>query len=103
MSSTNADAKTIASDASAASFTIKSLDGEARDAALDAVYDALVTAKTTILEANKKDTMAAEISMKDGKLSQSLVKRLDLGKPGKYDEMLQGIKDVRGLENPGRF
>jgi hypothetical protein len=38
-----------------------------------------------------------------GTLSASLVKRLDLGKPGKYEDMLQGILDVRDLEDPSTF
>ena len=36
----------------------------------------------------------------DGKLSQSVLKRLDLSRPGKFDDMLQGILDVRNLGDP---
>ena len=36
----------------------------------------------------------------DGKLSQSVLKRLDLSRPGKFDDMLQGILDVRNLDDP---
>lgn len=43
---------------------------------------------------------AAAALVAEGKLSQSLVKRLDLSRSGKYEDMLQGIKDVRGLEDP---
>ncbi|KAF3921132.1 hypothetical protein ABW21_db0200863 [Orbilia brochopaga] len=43
---------------------------------------------------------AAEELVAQGKLSQSLVKRLDLRREGKYEDMLQGIKDVRELEDP---
>jgi hypothetical protein len=35
-----------------------------------------------------------------GKLSKSLVSRLDLSRAGKYDAMLQGIVDVAGLPAP---
>ena len=33
-------------------------------------------------------------------MRSSLVKRLDLSRPGKYDDMLQGILDVRQLDDP---
>ena len=36
----------------------------------------------------------------DGKLSQSVLKRLDLARPRKFDDMLQGILDVRKLDDP---
>ena len=42
----------------------------------------------------------ASQASKGGKMSSSLVKRLDLSRPGKYDDMLQGILDVRKLEDP---
>lgn len=37
---------------------------------------------------------------KSNKLSSSLIKRLDLSNPGKYDSMLQGILDVANLPDP---
>ncbi|KAK4548920.1 hypothetical protein LTR36_008693 [Oleoguttula mirabilis] len=39
-------------------------------------------------------------SSASGELSQSIMKRLDLSRKGKFDDMLQGIKDVRGLADP---
>ena len=42
----------------------------------------------------------AKEASKDGKLSQSVLKRLDLSRPGKFDDMLQGILDVRNLPDP---
>lgn len=42
----------------------------------------------------------ATTASKDGSLSASLVKRLDLSRPGKYEDMLQGILDVRDLDDP---
>lgn len=38
--------------------------------------------------------------MAQGKLSKSLVSRLDLSRAGKYDAMLQGIVDVAALPAP---
>ena len=100
---TSLPAAEIAKTARQASFTIKSLPGSDRDLALDAIYDALLAFKDDILAANAKDMEAAAALVAEGKLSQSLVKRLDLSRSGKYEDMLQGIKDVRGLEDPGRF
>ncbi|KAJ6258609.1 hypothetical protein Dda_6656 [Drechslerella dactyloides] len=90
----------VAKTARNASFTIKSLPGSARDLALDAIYDALAAYKDDILAANARDMEAAEKLVDEGRLSRSLVKRLDLSRGGKYEDMLQGIKDVRGLEDP---
>lgn len=42
----------------------------------------------------------ATTASKDGSLSASLVKRLDLSRPGKYEDMLSGILDVRDLPDP---
>ncbi|KAF3934866.1 hypothetical protein ABW19_dt0202907 [Dactylella cylindrospora] len=100
MSQTSSPAADIAKTARQASFTIKSLPGADRDLALDAIYDALLAYKSEILAANAKDMVAASVLVGEGKLSRSLVKRLDLSRPGKYDDMLQGIKDVRSLEDP---
>lgn len=58
-------------------------------------------AKDTILEANAKDLELATKAAEDGELSQSVLKRLDLGRKGKWEDMLQGILDVRDLEDPG--
>ena len=38
----------------------------------------------------------------NGELSNSIIARLDLGKKGKWDDMLKGIINVRELEDPGR-
>jgi glutamate-5-semialdehyde dehydrogenase len=43
---------------------------------------------------------AAEVEVKAGRMSVSLLKRLDLGKGDKWDSMLQGILDVAALPDP---
>lgn len=44
---------------------------------------------------------AARELVAQGKLSSSLVKRLDLqSSPTKFDEMLQGVQDVANLPDP---
>jgi hypothetical protein len=79
------------------------LSSEERNAALKAIHKALVVGKDDVLAANAKDLEAANKAAEGGRLSQSLVKRLDLGKKGKYEDMLQGILDVRDLEDPSTF
>lgn len=77
------------------------LPTQARNDALTAIYGALQEAKDTILAANAKDLELATKAAENGKLSQSVLKRLDLGRKGKWEDMLQGILDVRDLEDPG--
>jgi glutamate-5-semialdehyde dehydrogenase len=101
MSLTNASAEDAARAAKLSSRKLATLPTSARNAALDAVHDALSLA-SDILAANAKDLELAQKSATDGQLNPSIVKRLDLSRPGKFEDMLQGIKDVRNLDDPGR-
>ncbi|RMZ02462.1 hypothetical protein D0860_07199 [Hortaea werneckii] len=100
MSLTNASPEQAARSAKISSRTLATLPVSARNAALDAVHDALADARESILEANAKDMELAKQSSASGELSPSIMKRLDLSRTGKFDDMLQGIKDVRALEDP---
>ncbi|OCF37467.1 glutamate-5-semialdehyde dehydrogenase [Kwoniella heveanensis CBS 569] len=71
-----------------------------RDVALGAIRKVLESKREEVLAANKKDMEAAEALAAEGKLSKTLVSRLDLSRPGKYDSMLQGITDVAALPAP---
>ncbi|WWD20424.1 glutamate-5-semialdehyde dehydrogenase [Kwoniella shandongensis] len=71
-----------------------------RDVALKAIRDTLEAAKEEVIVANKKDMEAAESLAATGQLSTSLVSRLDLSRPGKFEAMLQGISDVAALPAP---
>lgn len=102
MSLTNASAEDAARAAKLSSRKLATLPTSARNAALDAVHDALALARDDILAANAKDLELAQKSATDGQLNPSIVKRLDLSRPGKFEDMLQGIKDVRNLDDPGR-
>lgn len=89
--------------AKAASYSAQSLatfSSENRNDALTAIYDALSEHRDMVLAANAKDMALALQASQDGKMRSSLVKRLDLSRPGKYEDMLQGILDVRKLEDP---
>lgn len=101
MSLTNATPADAAEEAKSASHVLATLPASARNEALTAIHAALSEAKDDILAANARDLELARKAAADGQLSPSLVSRLDLGKKGKWQEMLKGILDVRDLEDPG--
>jgi len=100
MSLTNASPVDAAQAAKSASHILQTLPASARNEALTAIHDGLATARDEILSANARDLELARQAAADGKLSQSLVARLDLGKKGKWEDMLKGILDVRDLDDP---
>ncbi|KAL8901997.1 MAG: hypothetical protein Q9207_004922 [Kuettlingeria erythrocarpa] len=100
MSLTDSSPEQIAKAASVASTSLAILPSSVRNDALGAIHRSLLQAKERILAANAKDVELASKAAADGQLSQSVLKRLDLSRPGKWDDMLQGILDVRDLEDP---
>lgn len=100
MSLTSASAVDAARAAKAASHCLATLSEEGRNAALQEIHDELKAAKDEILAANAEDMENARKAASDGKLSASIVSRLDLSKPGKFNEMLKGILDVKNLPDP---
>ncbi|CRG84673.1 glutamate-5-semialdehyde dehydrogenase [Talaromyces islandicus] len=100
MSLTESSAPEIAKSASIASRRLATLSTESRNNALTLLHSALVENREHILEANARDVSLATRAAEDGKLSQSVLKRLDLSRPGKYEDMLDGILSVRDLEDP---
>lgn len=100
MSLTESSAAEIAKSASLASKRLATLSTDARNGALTVLHDALLKEKDTILQANARDVEAAKQAAANGELSQSVLKRLDLSRPGKYEDMLTGILSVRDLEDP---
>lgn len=101
MSLTNASPADAAAGAKSASHALATLPVSARNHALTAIYDALANSKDEILAANARDLALASKAAENGELSLSIVSRLDLGKKGKWEDMLKGILDVRELEDPG--
>jgi len=101
MSLTNASPEEAARAAKISSRKLAVLPVAARNEALETIHSALENARVDILEANARDLEAAAKSAANGELSQSIFKRLDLSRKGKYDDMLKGILDVRDLEDPG--
>lgn len=102
MSLTNASPEQAARAAKISSRTLGILSEDARNHALDAIHDALAAARDDILAANAVDLEKAKQSTANEELNPSIFKRLDLSRKGKFDDMLQGIKDVRGLPDPGK-
>ncbi|KAK4104299.1 gamma-glutamyl phosphate reductase [Parathielavia hyrcaniae] len=100
MSLTNASPVEAAKAAKSASHVLATLSPDARNSALTAMHAGLAAARDDILAANARDLDLARQAAADGKLSQSLVARLDLSKPGKWEDMLKGILDVRDLGDP---
>src|SRR5436190_4293585 len=100
MSLTNSTPRQAARAARVGSRELAILSTKVRNDALTAIHDALSDAKADVLAANASDMEQALQAASNGELSQSIVKRLDLSKKGKYEDMLQGILDVRELEDP---
>jgi glutamate-5-semialdehyde dehydrogenase len=100
MSLTESTPEAAAKAASYSARSLATLPPDSRNEALTAIYDALSEKRDEVLTANAKDMEQALRASKDGQMRSSLVKRLDLSRPGKYDDMLQGILDVRKLDDP---
>ncbi|MCJ1321226.1 hypothetical protein MMC15_006570 [Xylographa vitiligo] len=103
MSLTNSSPLEVARAASIASRSLALLSTTTRNDALTAIHKALLAAKETILKANARDVEEATKAAVDGRLSQSILGRLDLSRKGKWEDMLQGILSVRDLEDPGLY
>jgi len=93
-------AEEIARSAKSAFEASQLVSHDERIIALDAIRSALQENKARILDANRRDLEASQKEVDAGRLSASLLKRLDLGKGDKWDSMLQGISDVAALPDP---
>lgn len=112
------DTESIARAAKLAFEASQLLPASERTNALRAITKELQANKSQILEANRKDMevtfhtsliigsdikssiQEAQKEVAAGRLSASLVSRLDLAKGDKWDAMLQGVSDVSNLEDP---
>jgi glutamate-5-semialdehyde dehydrogenase len=103
MSLTNAHPIDAAKAAKAASHVLATLPANSRNDALTAIHRALTKEKDIILAANARDLVSAKEAVDNGQLNMSIVSRLDLGRKGKWEDMLKGILDVRDLEDPGEL
>src|SRR3954471_9569170 len=85
----------IRHDAKRASRVLAQLDRGTKDAALDAVADALLARTDEILEANGRDMEAGP----EAGLSVALLDRLALD-AGRVAAMADGVRQVAALEDP---
>ncbi|KAF8745505.1 hypothetical protein AX14_008923 [Amanita brunnescens Koide BX004] len=76
------------------------IPADERVEALHVIREELESLKAEILAANSEDLRAAQAEVDAGRMSESLLKRLDLGKADKWDSMLQGVTDVANLPDP---
>lgn len=90
----------LAFNARQAANVLQTLTTAQKSVFLNQIYSKLALAKADILAANKVDKDLALKQVEAGKLSSSLYKRLDLEGTGKFETMLQGIKDIDELEDP---
>lgn len=93
------DIKTIAKNAKNASIALSSLSCEIKNEALKNVADALKKNTNSVIEANKRDLVAAKIAVEEGKLSKSVFNRLKADE-NKINAMIDGIYDVMKLDDP---
>ena len=87
--------QTLGQQARAASRALSRANTHDKNAALQAIYDALVTGKAAVLAANAIDMQKG----RDTDLDPALLDRLELT-PARFDGMLQGLHDVIGLTDP---
>ena len=85
--------------AKTASIQLSSVPTKVKDAALEAMAEALDTHRSEILEANSKDLSNGEMLVDAGEISKSMFKRLAID-DAKIDGMIDGIRDVIRLADP---
>ncbi|KAF3761116.1 gamma-glutamyl phosphate reductase [Cryphonectria parasitica EP155] len=100
MSLTSATPHEAAQAAKSASHYLATLPVTSRNEALTSIHASLASSRDAILAANARDMDSTRLAAADGQLNPSLVSRLDLSRPGKWEDMLKGVLDVRGLDDP---
>ncbi|KAG6821476.1 hypothetical protein H0H93_010200 [Arthromyces matolae] len=98
--SSTANAEAIARIAKDAFEVSQLTPSSERIRALHAIRSELESRREAILSANKEDLKAAQDEVDAGRMSKSLLSRLDLGRGDKWDSMLQGVLDVAALPDP---
>lgn len=93
------DFENIAKRAKEASLNIAALSTETKNAALNAIANALEANASTIFEANHLDLKDAEQLVQAGEITQSTFNRLKLDE-NKMRDMVQGVRDIAKLPDP---
>ena len=89
----------MAQNAKLASYTLSSLNTLTKDRVLLAIADKLEQNKDIIMQENQRDLEEAKKMLDDGAISLSVFNRLKLDE-NKMRDMIQGIRDVKRLEDP---
>ncbi len=91
--------ETMAQNAKLASYTLASLDTLTKNNALEAIANKIEQNKLQILQENAKDLEEAKKLLENNEITKSTYNRLKLDE-NKMRDMIQGIKDVKRLEDP---
>lgn len=83
-----------------ASVSLQSVTNEQKNQALLKIKQVLGERREEIFKANEQDKKIAEDLVKQGKLSSSLFKRLDVCQGDKFDTILSGVSDITQLPDP---
>lgn len=89
----------IAKDAKEASLKVAAVSTEIKNAALNAVADALEANAEKIFAANRADLKDAEKLVESGEITKSTFNRLKLDE-NKMRDMIQGVRDIAKLPDP---
>jgi glutamate-5-semialdehyde dehydrogenase len=90
----------LARNAKAAFEASQLLPSSIRETALKIIADELGKNRDSILSANREDIKDAQREVDAGRMSKPMLNRLDLGKAGKWEQMVKGVTDVAQLPDP---
>ena len=82
-----------------ACYALAGLPVEVRDAALHNIADSIWDQRDALLEANKRDQVAAEAMLDRGEITGAMMKRLELTSD-KIREIVDMVRSVASLDNP---
>ena len=94
------DIKAAARTARQAALTLSQTTEKQRNAALEAIAQALHVNRDRILDANKRDQAAAEKMLAQGEITPPLIKRLKVDAEKLDSEIIVGVRSVAAQEDP---
>ena len=94
------DIKAAAKTARQAALALSQTTEKQRNAALEAIAQALSANRDRILDANKRDLTAAEKLLTQGKITLPLIKRLKVDREKLDSEIVVGVRSVAAQEDP---
>ena len=94
------DIKAAARTARQAALTLSQTTEKQRNAALEAIAQALSANRDRILDANKRDLTAAEKMLAQGEITLPLIKRLKVDTEKLDSEIIVGVRSVASQEDP---